>query len=313
MPGSDPALSSTRRVLGFVNTTHHLRYELAGRLPGSHQSGAYLLRDPGSARCAVLKWSTDRSWAEQVRRAAPMVAHARAGGWPTPAWLAAGTTPRGFPYQVQELAPGVPAGRLAGRVVADVLRVVETQAGLASPTDRDWSEYDRRVVFAGESGFAARLRGFSATAAALVDRLDAWAAPWRDTRWPATDLVHGDLNPDNILVADGRVSALIDVEALGAGSRVHDVATLIMYAWLATEPGDLGPLLVHAHRIARPGELAVHLGSCLLGLLAFGADRWPADVRETARAMARLVDDLAAGRTPTSGLIRTANRRGGAV
>lgn len=295
-----PAPPSTRHVLAFVNKTHHLRYVLAGRLPGGHQSGAYLLRDPDSGGGAVLKWSTDRPWARQVRRAAPMVAHARAGGWPTPAWLAAGTTPGGFPYQVQELAPGVPVGRLAGPVVAEVLRVVETQAGLAPSTDRDWSEYDRRVVFAGESGFADRLRGFSATAAALVDRLDAWAAPWRDTRWPATDLVHGDLNPDNILVVGGRVSALIDVEALGAGSRVHDVATLIMYAWLGTDPRDAGPLLAHARRVARPGELAVRLGSCLLGLLAFGVDRWPADVDPTARAMARLVDDLAAGRVTTA-------------
>lgn len=51
-------------------------------------------------------------------------------------------------------------------------------------------------------------------------------------------------------------------------------------------PGDPDPAL------SRPGELPVQLGSCLLGLLAFGIDQWPGDVDDTAGAMGRLVGHL---------------------
>jgi hypothetical protein len=60
----DRRLAATRRVIAFVNHTHGTDFTLARRLPGGHQSGAYVLEP------AVLKWSTDKSWARQMSRAA---------------------------------------------------------------------------------------------------------------------------------------------------------------------------------------------------------------------------------------------------
>ena len=60
-------------------------------------------------------------------------------------------TPDGFPYQVQQFVDGRPAGRLDRPVVRALLEVIEKQAGLAPPTDRDWSAHVHRVVFDDES------------------------------------------------------------------------------------------------------------------------------------------------------------------
>ncbi|MGH3828793.1 MAG: phosphotransferase [Pseudonocardiaceae bacterium] len=39
--------------------------------------------------------------------------------------------------------------------------------------------------------------------------------PFRDIPKPCADLVHGDFNPGNILVAGDRITALIDAKAVG--------------------------------------------------------------------------------------------------
>jgi thiamine kinase-like enzyme len=105
--------------------------------------------------------------------------------------------------------------------------------------------------------------------------------------------VHGDLSPGNALFTGDDIRALVDVEALGAGSRLHDLAALIGYAHLnGAGPGVLDELIRHTRRLARPGELPVSLGSCLLGLLAFGVDHWPHDVDAVAVKAARLIAAL---------------------
>ena len=92
---------------------------------------------------------------------------------------------------------------------------------------------------------------------------------------PSNDLVHGDLSPANVLIRDGEVAAVIDVEALGAGSRLHDLATLTASAWLWGERTTTERILDHARATARRGQLQISLAAVLLGLYAFGAQHWP--------------------------------------
>src|SRR5688500_11077906 len=99
--------SGTREVLAYVNAVHAMSYRVVRRLAGGVRSGAYELCDTDGGR-AVLKWSTDTTWATQVLRAAPVVQRVRAAGWPAAKWLAVGITPDGYPYQVQEYVDGRP-------------------------------------------------------------------------------------------------------------------------------------------------------------------------------------------------------------
>jgi aminoglycoside phosphotransferase (APT) family kinase protein len=271
-------------VVAFINRTHGTDFVLDHRLKGGMQNGAYALRDGAAPELtAVLKWSADSGRAGLIQRAQPVVAAARAAGWPTPAWLMAGSTPSGYPYQVQEFAEGSHPERVTRHLVRAALPVFDVQAGVRPETDHDWSAYDHAVVFADESGFSSTLTAFSTAGAEFVETMRRWVAPHRGAELRTTDLVHGDLNPSNIFLVDGRISALVDAEALGRGSRFHDLATLLTYAqfWDGGEPGVCDDLLAYAHRHAAPGELEVSFASCLLGLLAFVANRHPDDPEDT--------------------------------
>jgi hypothetical protein len=59
------------------------------------------------------------------------VAGLRAAGYPTPGWLAAGTTPDGTAYHLQEYATGRPAHPLTADRAALLVEVLERHAGRA--------------------------------------------------------------------------------------------------------------------------------------------------------------------------------------
>lgn len=128
-------------VLEEANAQHQTFWHLHGRLTGGYQSGAYLITDPAGER-AVLKWSGSREWAPTVFAAAPVVASARAAGWPTPAWLAVGRTANGHAYQVQEFVEGTAQETITHAWLDQTLPAVAKQAGMGRDGMRDWSRYD---------------------------------------------------------------------------------------------------------------------------------------------------------------------------
>ncbi|MGH3833058.1 MAG: phosphotransferase [Pseudonocardiaceae bacterium] len=76
--------------------------------------------------------------------------------------------------------------------------------------------------------------------------------------------MHGNFNPGNILVSGERITALIDVEAVGKGSRFNDLAALIAYTALwGSEPYAQQDLLEYSHHQAQPGELEISLAVVL--------------------------------------------------
>src|SRR5689334_8234503 len=94
-------METTESVVAELNVALGTDYRVVRHLAGGLQSTAYELTGG-----VVLKWTANPSWAPRVRRAAELVRRARAVGYPTPAWLAVGTTAAGSPYQLQELVPG---------------------------------------------------------------------------------------------------------------------------------------------------------------------------------------------------------------
>lgn len=280
----------TGQVLGEVNADLGSAWTLERLLAGGFQSGAYLVSD--GRRRAVLKWTSDPGWAEVVLGAAPVVSAARSLGWPTPAWLAVGRTRGGGAYQLQEHAAGRADEHVTLAWVEAVLPVIDRQAGAAPTSARDWTTYDHELVTNDPSGTAARLAGSGAAGAGLVRSIQQLCGSYPDVRWRHDDLVHGDLNPGNVLLVDGAVTAVVDVEAIGCGSRVHDLATVIAYAALWS-PGHeaVDRVLTHLRTLAVPGELEVSLSAVLLDLLAFGLDHWPAaDFAAACRVAQTLVD-----------------------
>src|SRR5712691_4687519 len=82
-----------------VNAELRAAWQLEKRLHGGLNTGAYLVAQPNGDR-AVLKWRSDDP--ERMLAAAPIVAAARARGWPAPAWLAVGAAPSGEAWVLQQ-------------------------------------------------------------------------------------------------------------------------------------------------------------------------------------------------------------------
>lgn len=218
---------TTESVLAHLNVALGTEYSLVRELTGGFQSGAYELTD-GAAR-VVLKWSDNPGWAPRVRRAAELVRRARAVGYPTPAWLAVGTTATGSPYQLQEFVDGAgvaDASAIGPTLARELIAICETQQGLVPEEETNWSAWAGGVVFDGWDGVWERVRAYGGEEAELVSRYDGLCRPYRDQALPRTDLVHGDLNVGNLIVDNGRIAGIIDIEAAGGGSRAYDLISL---------------------------------------------------------------------------------------
>ena len=265
-------------MLDEVNLTHVSAWALVERLAGGHQSGAYRLRDAVSGQPAVLKVSQRTEWAQQVTRAAPIIEAARTAGWPTPAWLAVGTTAQGWPYEIQEWVDGTLMDRLGMEEVEMILELLDTQVGIGPRGPQDWSAYNRDVVFADRYGLASEVRGSSPEGAEIVASFRALCEPYRFSDLPVTDLVHGDLSTHNILVRDGRIAGVVDVEGVGCGTRVSDLACVIRegYMWRG-DPAALERLLGEGLVMAGVGALLICMAATVFEVSAFVLDHSPSE------------------------------------
>ncbi len=102
----------------------------------------------------------------------------------------------------------------------------------------------------------------------LVDRLGD-AAPVRP------GMIHGDLHDAQLLVRDGAISGLLDIDGLGFGDRIDDPATLIAYLSALEADFPRARLRVRAYgeslvaessRLADPGDLARQVAGICVGL-----------------------------------------------
>jgi len=285
-------VSAALAVLAEVNRQQRAGYVLAGRLAGGHQAGAYLLDAPGGG-VAVLKWSADPAWAGQVLRAAPAVERVRSAGYPTPAWLSVGVTADGYPYQVQQFVPGATLTALGPHEVDLLLDLVERQRGLDPDPGRDWSAYVWASVFEDVDGVARRLRAHGPEAARVVEVYATLCAPYRKDKLPTGDLVHGDLSTHNVLAERGRVTGVVDIEALGSGTRVVDLAAILREGYLCNgDAGALRRLRKVAEAVGGPGALTVCAAASVLGVLTFVLRNRPHAAGPLFDAAHRLAADL---------------------
>lgn len=265
-PTSDPAATGTAVVLEELNLTHGSTYQLVRPLLGGFQSGAWLIEDD-ARRTAVLKWTRDRTWAGQVQRASRAVARIRRCGYPTPAWLVVGTTGSGCGYQVQQYVPGMRREHLNEHTAHQAISILELQTGLDPDPDRCWSDYltttlhqERASMISDVSATGVAGVELSARTAQLVSRYDVPV-------FPRSDLVHGDFRLANVLFDDDTVRGVIDIEALGSGTRAFDYATLLDHEVADDSAVEL--LVAAGSQVAGPAVLAHCFAHVVLDLALF--------------------------------------------
>ncbi|PRY50581.1 Ser/Thr protein kinase RdoA (MazF antagonist) [Geodermatophilus tzadiensis] len=85
--------------------------------------------------------------------------------------------------------------------------------------------------------------------------------------------VHGDFYEAQLLVSEGAVSGLLDVDTAGPGARIDDWATLLAHLALLERLGGPGPVAAYRARVQAllagrlpAGELAARVAGVLVGL-----------------------------------------------
>jgi aminoglycoside phosphotransferase (APT) family kinase protein len=288
-------------LVAAVNKDVHGCWALERRLAGGANEGAYLVRSPGGAS-AVLK--ARMATAGQLLAAAQLVAHARDGGWPTPAWYAVGSAPTGVSWILQEFILGERPAAINPDVANQLIEIIHIQAGLL-PADRPrpgalggWDQWIAGVMFDDLDGLRSRIRHLPG-AEQIIQSVDAIAAEYSGEVVPSSDLVHGDLNLTNTLLTKDGLQ-VIDVDALAPGPRAFDLAKVIMvstYMDHATEAG-LARLWSYCESYD-PRELAFCFGSASLTLAEAVIrhrvyDRAPTIFSRIATSLERVRDQLSA-------------------
>ena len=257
---------AARTVLDEANGAHDTRFQLDHRFDGGFQSGAWRLIDD-TGRQAVLKWSASSDWAPRIEHAARAVAKIRAAGYPTPAWLAVGTTAAGIGYQIQDFVPGRSPNNVTAREARLLIDLLETHADLDPDPQHCWSRYVTTSMTEQRDDLSQQVARTGSTGRRLVDACGRLLDAHRPVVLPTGDLVHGDFRPGNILFDAGRISGVIDIEALGNGTRAFDYATLLSADEITPEAVEL--LCTAGEQAAGPHALAYCFVHVILDFAVF--------------------------------------------
>jgi Phosphotransferase enzyme family len=213
---------------------------LLGRALGEPVSGGVPLT-PG--------WRSRTTWAAHGERTGPLVVKARHGddadqktawcadrlpllgarGYPVPTIVWHGPARDQWHLTVQNRLPGRPLTSVDGRLLDELLELVERQANAAIPAgDRDFTGYIANVLFDDWDEVWADARRAGGAAPALCARIRRWLAPVWGLRLPPADFAHNDLNLSNILTDGERITGVVDWDEFGLGSRALDLVVLAL-------------------------------------------------------------------------------------
>lgn len=279
-------LERLEQVMSAINADERWPWSITGQPNGGEQGGAWYVEAPWG-RTGVLKTSGP-SWATQMLHAEPAIATVRRAGYPTPAWIKSGRTADGTGYQLQERLPGAPLSSVDTGSAKAMIATISLQSGLDPAPERNWNDFVVAQLTRNMDSLCSSAATAGPSGVHLVD-VCRWLSGDLDARdCPRSDMVHGDFRPGNVLLVNGDVTAVVDVEAIGSGTRAFDFATLLSYGPIDV---DAVELLVTAG-ISAGGRHALRACAAMvfLDLVRFVAGRHDATSEHTASEAALLVE-----------------------
>lgn len=140
---------------------------------------------------------------------------------------------------LQEFATGLLPWPLTVAATESLIDVLERRAGLDPDPSRDRSAQVSRVaVDESVGGLRHTVRQSAPGGDALVARYDELLDWYGVVDLPDGDLVHGDFNTCNVLQHHDAVTAVIDIEGLGSGTKLRH------------EPAVVNPTVEALHQMA---------------------------------------------------------------
>lgn len=209
-------VATAEASLGHVNEETGAMWRLDSRFASGVLEGAWRVQHESTV--AVLKWHDPASSAPYNPDAPTIVEYLRAAEYPTPAWLAAGTTADGVAWSVQEFVDGEPLRELDAASAEVFVHLVRLQRALSPPTVMSWNPYIRAHVFDAHPSHRPLITAGGDVRKLLDDAL-ALAAPYESAALIDSEMVHCDLNVSNILMRNGRLVAVVDIDGFGLRRR----------------------------------------------------------------------------------------------
>ena len=234
-------------------------------------------------------WSSRTTWAAHGERAGSLVVKARCGdrayektawcaarlpllaarGYPVPAIVWHGMVRDDWHVTVQNRLPGHPLTTLDGRLLEEVLRLVERQAGAAIPAgDRDFTSYIANVLFDDWDEVWTDAVRAGGAAGPLCGRIRRWLQPVWGLRLPPSDYAHNDLNLSNILTDGDQITGVVDWDEFGLGSRALDLVVLALDCERRGDHAAADRLLTRAAQVAGDDGLRCLVSYGVIGGLA---------------------------------------------
>lgn len=192
--------------------------------------GAWAVRDAADGREGVLKLESQAPDPHAMATRQRRIETLRGRGYPAARYWIWGELGDGRGFTVQERLPGRAMRPLTASHITALIALNRLQEDVETLAQSEWtwSSHVLAALTRDALGWWRRLdsRGgpglgdVTARARTLVARHGGAVLP-------ATDLVHGDFTPGNVLGVDGRVTGVIDLELLGPGPRTHDLGVLL--------------------------------------------------------------------------------------
>jgi hypothetical protein len=254
-------------LLEEINRKHDMHWRLDHKLTGGILGGAWKLT--GKGRRAVLKVHDPSSSVPHNPDAAKVVAYIRKHGYPTPKWLVSGFLESGISYSVQEFISGKSLQHLDISAAQIIIDIVQLQRSLQPPTNFNWSTYMVEHVFSEHPSHQKLQVAGRAVAHALQEAL-AIVAPYQDLKLEENEMVHCDLSVSNILVDDGKLAGVVDIDAAGRGCAVYDALSEALNGvkWDA-DPEAVNLLHSYAIKAYGAGPVAIAASTLVIGGLAW--------------------------------------------
>jgi aminoglycoside phosphotransferase len=214
-------------LIDVVGRRHRLRLTPGKRFLWGEQ-GAFAVAD-ADGRSLVLKWSSVEA-SERFQRARRITDCLRSKGYPAPRYVLDGVVD-GVSYCLQEMLPGQPMLPADPVYLPRLLALNDLQRAPAPELTSDWPQSIVESVRVGCDGYCvlSSLIDYSPETRELLDRVQSLVEQYPEIDCPDDEIVHFDFNPGNILVADGRISGVVDWDGVTAGDRMFDVVTLLFY------------------------------------------------------------------------------------
>lgn len=287
-----PPTEISAALIEDINRTRATSFQIASAALGGESDATRIILDQ-SGRAHLLKWGAGDEF--RLDNAIAITAELARRGYPVAAYLLTGSN-LGRRWAIRPMLPGRSMGVFDERYLARIFELNKMQAGAATTLLSDWPVRIIESVLEGYQGWCVleTFRTHSAETAAMLSELQAHARAAERLRIESVDAVHFDFSPQNILVADGDIAAIIDWEGCCSGDRAFDLATLLFYSYEDSEAR--ARLWERMREIAVAEASALYLSHMIVRQLDWSIRRHAAATVQRYLTIARnILRDLRAG------------------